>query len=219
MTAGAAFPGGLTEAEFLEAYWRSALRAPQVVADSALRAATLATNSDRLLLVGFVAGQLAEACRRLVAVWDALADRRYPVARSLLAPLPDAARWALFVDEAGRMAPEQMLRHLSLGDDAGALDAARKLRGEPALAELAPLVEAHAGGAAMVLVRGNEWHRPDTEPWYSGLDAAGTPLAWTSGGDEGAAAGLADLTAELVAIARGLLGAYVAARLSAGRRE
>src|SRR6185312_1018952 len=95
-----AFPGGLRELEFVDAYCRSSLRKPQMAADAALRALVFSDAADRAILVGLIAQELAESCRRLVAVHNALSDRRYSIARSLIKPLPGAAEWRDFVHQA-----------------------------------------------------------------------------------------------------------------------
>lgn len=68
------FPGGLSELEFVEAYARSAVRKPQMAADAALSRLVFAEAGDRAILAGLMGQELAEACRRLVAVHAALAS-------------------------------------------------------------------------------------------------------------------------------------------------
>lgn len=206
------YPGGLRELDFVEAYLRGALRKPQVVADSLLRSLVLAGQSDRLILSGLLAEQLAEACRRMVAVYEALSDRRYPVARTLAGPLPGFERWQGFIQVAATFTPEQMLRELSLGDDA--LPAARNLRAQPDLAAVSDIVASAAGGGGMVLIPPGR----EAECWYAS-GGPGLPIASSLGTDESDAASLADLTADLCGIARGFLGSYLDARRGAGRRE
>ncbi len=208
-----AFPGGLSELGFVEAYWRSALKKPQMAADSALRALIFSDSAGRALLTGLIAGELAEACRRLLAVHAALSDRRYPIARSLLRPLPGAAEWAMFVHQAGTFTPEQMLRELSLGDDA--LEHAQQLRSQPGLADLGGMVAAAETGNAMLLTP-NARQVAD-ECWLAGVGADGAAIASSFGTSESEATTLADLTADLSGIARGFLGVYLGHRLSFGR--
>src|SRR5260370_41580798 len=107
-------PGGVPELPFVQTYCDVTLRKPQVVADSALRAIVTSVIGDRAILVGLLAEQLGEACRRLTAVHAALSDRRIPIARSLLAPLPGLDAWRVLTQQAGTFTPEQMLRQLSL---------------------------------------------------------------------------------------------------------
>jgi hypothetical protein len=211
----ASYPGGLSELDFVGAYHQSALRKPQVVADAALRALVLAGSADRLILCGLIAEQLAESCRRLAAVHGALWDRRYAIARSLLAPLPGLAEWQRFARLAATLTPEQMLRDLSL--DESAMESARRLRAQPDLANLGDLVAAAESGSAMLLIPGLESSRPPSESWFSGIDRGGEAVAAAIGVDESDAAALADLTAELSSIARGFLGAYLHSRRTAGR--
>ncbi len=201
---------------FVEAYWSSALRKPSVVADSVLRALVLAGQSERYSLSGLIAEQLAEACRRLAAVYLALGDRRHPVAQTLLEPLPGAAAWLAFAQDAGVMTPEQMIRHLSL--DESALEVATRLRGMENLGVLDAYVAAAERGSPMFLVPAGGARGPQSG-WLAGQTASGDLTAVEVLLDEGQAAALADLTADLSAIARGLLGSYLDARRTAGWRE
>jgi hypothetical protein len=213
----ALYPGQLHELDFVEAYARSALKKPEMAADAALRTLVFAEAGDRAILVGLIAQELAEACRRLVAVYRALGDRQYPVARSLLKPLPGAADWRAFIQQAATLSPEQLVRSLSLGDDA--LEAARILRAQPDLSELSGLVAAAETGNPMLLIPGLlRKHVPD-EVWLAGIDAAGEPIASSFGAEEGDAVTLADLTGDICGIARGFLFSYVNARRGAGRVE
>ena len=212
----AIYPGGLSELEFVDSYRRTALRKPQMAADVALRALVFADAADRAVYTGLIATELAEACRRATAVHGALSDRRYPIARSLLRPLPGIMEWRVFVHQAATFTPEQMLRELGL--DASALDHAINLRGQPGLAGLGSLVEAAETGTAMLLIPYAGNHAMPTECWLAGVSADGTPLAASFGVDEQDAAGLADVTADLCTIARGFLGAYLEARRGAGWR-
>ena len=151
MTSPAAiYPGNMAELDFVEAYAKSALRKPQMAADAALRTLVFSDSGDRAILVGLIAQELAEACRRLVAVYQALSDRTHSVARSLLRPLPGQADWLAFVQRAATISPEQMLRELSIGNDA--LEAAQLLRSQPELGELAGLVGAAETGNPMLLI-------------------------------------------------------------------
>jgi hypothetical protein len=213
----ATYPGGLSELDFVEAYQLWALRKPSIVADSALRALVLSGQNERLALSGLIAEQLAEACRRLAAVYAALSDRTYAVARTLMQPLPSAADWMAFAQDAGTLTPEQMLRQVSLGD--GALDTATKLRSLDNLGALEPYVAAAEVGALMFLVPRTSGARPPANGWLAGATAAGDPVAIEVLFDEQDAAALADLTADLSGIARGFLGEYLDARRGAGRRE
>ena len=209
------FPGDLTELEFTEAYCRAALRKPEMAADAALRALVFAEAGDRAILTGLIAQELAEACRRLVAVYGALSDRRFTVARSLLRPLPGAADWATFVQQAGSLSPDQMLRELSLGNEA--LAYARQLRSQDGLADLTSLVAAAETGGAMLLIPNRRLVAD--ECWLAGVDSAGEPVASSFGAAEADATNLADLVAALSSIARGFLGVYLGHRLAAGKRD
>lgn len=211
------FPGSLRELEFVDAYYRSALRKPQMAADAALRALVFSDAGDRAILVGLIAQELAEACRRLVAVYNALADRRYSIARSLMRPLPGVTEWLAFIQEAGTFTPEQICRELSLGEDA--IDSATQLRGEPHLADLTGLVTAAESGSAMLLVPLPEGRYVPTECWIAAAVEASDPIAASVSPTEQEAANLADITANLCSIARGFLGTYLGNRRSAGRRD
>lgn len=209
------FPGGLTELQFVEAYWRSVLKKPQVAADSALRALVFSDSAGRAMLTGLIASELAEACRRLVAVHSALADRRQSIARTLLGPLPGAVQWSAFVHQAGTLTPEQMLRELSLGEEAR--EYAEQLRSQPALADVTGMVAAAESGNALLLIPSARGVAD--ECWLGGVDLQGVPVASSFGTSESEATTLADLTADLSGIARGFLGAYLGHRLDAGRRD
>ncbi|MGH2633680.1 MAG: hypothetical protein ACRDG3_09750 [Tepidiformaceae bacterium] len=214
---GLTFPGGLSELDFVDAYRRSALRKPQMAADAALRALVFSDMADRAILCGVIAQELAEACRRLVAVYSALADRRYSIARSLMKPLPTADDWCKFVDQAGKFNPGQIVWDLSLGEDA--LEFAEDLRGQPGLADLTGLVRAAETGSGMLLVPHLERRNVPTECWFAGIDAAGEQVAASLGATEHDAIALADSTANLSEIARGFLSSYLGARRTAGRRD
>lgn len=212
----ATYPGNMGELEFVEAYAKSAVRKPQMAADAALGRLVFAELADRAILTGLIAQELAEACRRLVAVWAALADRRYPVARSLLRPLPGVEEWRTFIQQAATFTPEQTVRELSLDGDA--LDHARALRAQPGLAELSGLVAAAETGNPMLLIPGLDRRQVSDQCWLAGVDAGGEPVASSFAVSEADATNLADLTADLCGIARGFLLSYVHARRSAGRR-
>jgi len=210
-----AFPGNMPELTFVEAYARSALRKPQMAADAALRALVFSESGDRAILTGLIAQELAESCRRLVAVYQALSDRTYSVARSLLRPLPGAAEWREFVQRAASISPEQMLRELNIGNDA--LEAAQMLRGQPDLSELAGLVAAAETGNPMLLIPDLARRLVAEEVWLAGIDANGEPVASSFGSSENDATTLADITADICTIAREFLMSYVNARKGAGR--
>ncbi|MCC7365897.1 MAG: hypothetical protein IT303_16145 [Dehalococcoidia bacterium] len=217
MTDPMSFPGGMSEIEFVDSYARSALRKPQMAADAALRALVFAEAGDRAVLAGLIGQELAEACRRLVAVHGALSDRRYSVGRSLLRPLPGVAEWRTFIQQAATFTPEQMVRELSLPEDA--LSYAKNLRGQPDLHLLEGLVAAAASGNSMLLIPSSGPRNVPSECWFAGLTAEGEAFAASFGVEEVDAANLADLTADLCGIARGFLNAYLGARRGAGRRD
>ena len=209
------YPGGLDELEFVECYIQATLRKPQVAADAALRTLVLASQSDRVLLVGLIAEQLTEAARRLVAVHGALSDRTWSVARSLTRPLPGLDAWVSFIQEAAITAPAEMLRRLSL--DESAIDAAERLRSQPDLSLVTPLVAASIGGNPIILVPGLGGRRAPDELLVATGDSSTATIAL--GVREADAAMFADLTADMSSIARGFLGASLSARRGAGRRD
>lgn len=211
-----AFPGDLGELAFVDAYTKAAVRKPQMAADAALRSLVFAEAGERAILAGLVGQELAEAARRLVAVYLALSDRRYSVARSLLRPLPGVEAWTAFVQQAGTFTPEQMLRELSLGEDA--LPQAKLLRAQPDLASLTGMVATAESGNAMLLIPGLGQKNVPSESWYAGVSGDGSIHTAAFGISETDAANLADLTADLCGIARGFLESYLGARRSAGRR-
>ena len=211
-----AYPGGLSELDFVATYASSTLRKPQVVADSALRTLVLATRADRIVLTGLVAEQLAEACRRLTAIYVALSNRQHSIAKWLLGPLPGVEAWQEMIQDAGMLTPEQILRHLSLDDSA--LEYAERLRGQPDLGALTDLVAAASTGGGMLLVPWLESHRGPIEIHYAGCSVDGNNGASALVGvEESDAAHLADLTADMSSIARGFLDTYLGSRRTAGR--
>lgn len=210
------FPGNMAELDFVEAYAKSALRKPQMAADAALRTLVFSESGDRAILVGLIAQELAEACRRLVAVYQALADRTHSVARSLLKPLPGQAEWMVFVQRAATISPEQMLRELSISEDA--LQAAQLLRSQPDLGELAGLVAAAETGNPMLLIPDLARRKVAEEVWLAGVDADGGAIASSFGSAENDATTLADITADISTIARDFLMSYLNARRGAGRQ-
>lgn len=211
------YPGNMGDLEFVEAYAKSAVRKPQMAADAALGRLVFAEAGDRAILAGLIGQELAEACRRLVAVWSALSDRTYPVARSLLRPLPGVAAWKVFIQQAATFTPEQMIRELSLDGDA--LESAEALRSQPDLAELTGLVAAAETGNPMLLIPGLDRRQVPDQCWLAGVDANGDPIASSFGAGEADATTLADITADLCGIARAFLMSYVEARRGAGRRD
>lgn len=211
-----AFPAGMSELEFVAAYARSALRKPQVAADAALRSLVFADLSERPVLAGLIACELADACRRLTAVYRALSDRRYSIARSLMKPLPGVIEWKQLVHEAATFTPEQILRELSLGEEA--LAQARMLRAEPALADLNQLVAIAELGNPLLLVPASSRELPD-EVRVAGVESEGETWMTAFATDEGSAAVLTDLTADLCGIGQGFLESYLHARRTAGRRD
>lgn len=210
------YPGDLSELDFVEAYARSTLRKPEMAADAALGRLVFAELGDRAILAGLIGLELAEACRRLVAVHGALFDRVYPVARTLSAPLPGLEQWRSFTHRIAVASPEQTLRDLALSD--GAMQAARDLRSQPSLPDLDGLVAAAASANPMLIIPTATPGGIASECWFSGSDAAGQVFTSAFAADEGAAASLADLTADLCRIARGFLLDYVRSRRGAGWR-
>jgi hypothetical protein len=210
------YPGGLSELDFVSTYANSTLRKPQVVADSALRTLVLASQADRIVLTGLIAEQLAEACRRLTAVYRALSNRQNSAAKWLLGPLPGVEPWKEMIQDAATLTPEQLVRHLGIDDSAQ--ESAERLRGQPDLSRLTELVSAAATGGGMLLIPWLESHRGPLEILYAGctIDDVDGDFA-TVGVDESDAAMLADLTADMSSIARGFLQAYLGARRGAGR--
>jgi hypothetical protein len=214
--AGQGYPGGLTELEFVAAY-RDGLRKSEIAADLALKALAFAERTERVLLTGSIAEQLVETCLRLVAVYEALSDRRQPVGRTLMEPLPGAGNWRGFVHIAATTSPEQMLREMGLGEEA--LASADQLRAQPDLAALSDLVEAATQWQSVVLPPPSNGVTREAVCWMAGIADDGTQLVASLDTGVGDGAALADLTADLCSIARGFLGAYVDARRSAGRRD
>jgi hypothetical protein len=204
------YPGGLSELRFVDAYWRLTLRKPQVGADAALRAMVTAGAGDRGPLVGVLASHAAEAARRLVAVYSALDDRTYPIARRLQGPLPGRDAWDEFVSTVMALQPSQLTWRLGVGEDG--LAAAERMRsmGDPTW--LGPLVSAAEHGTLLI-------DGPGERDGRIGVAIAGQPEVEALRLSEDDAASLADATADMVSVARGLLGSYLDARRVAGRRD
>lgn len=213
------YPSGLRELPFVQAYYRTTLRKPQVVSDTVLRSLMTSGQDDRLILVAALATELTEACRRVTAIEAALRDRRYPVAQMLHRELPGAAAWQAFLDRATALPPEAMLRDLGLGDDA--LPAAEVLRGQPDLSWVTGLIAAAETGNVLALIQRAEGPgaRPPVDVWIGGYLPESTPEASTLTASVDDAATMADTTADMVSVGQGFLGAYLAARLGAGQVE
>lgn len=203
--------GGMGDIAFLEAYHQSVLRKPQVVADALLRATVTSGQDDRLLVMAGLAFELAEACRRLVVVRAALADRWLPVADAVGAELPGVEAWRTFATWAGSTTPEAMLRELALGEDAR--ESAERLRSQPDLGWVTPLIAGAETGDLPIVLRDRD-RGPDATVVVGRANGEGGPAISLGEGD---AATLADMTADMVSIARGFLGSYLAARREAGR--
>jgi hypothetical protein len=215
---GGEYPSGLRELPFVQAYYRSTLRKPQVVSDTVLRSLMTSGQDDRLILVSLLADQLGEACRRLAAVYEALFERTFPVATVLRRPLPGVESWAALVDRAATIAPDAMLRNLGLGEEA--LAGAEKLRSQPDLSWTVPVVAASASGNILSLIASMETqqHRIPDSIWVgTGEQNEDGSGAISVAVDD--AATLADTTADMVSIARSFLGAYLDGRVNAGRRD
>jgi hypothetical protein len=204
------YPGGLSELRFVETYWRLTLRKPQVGADAALRAMVTAGAADRGPLVGVLASHAGEAARRLVAVYEALDDRTYPIARRLQGPLPGRAAWDSFTATVMALQPSQLAWRLGVGEDG--LEALERMRSMGDLGWIGPCVSASEEGA--LLIDGPGEHSDGIAIARAGT-SADQPLRLR----EDDAAALADATADMTSVARGLLGAYLDARRMAGRRD
>jgi hypothetical protein len=113
---------------------------------------------------------------------------------------------------AGSLEPGDMLRRLSISEDA--LEHAVQLRGQGDLDWVGALIGAAESGNTSLLAFSSGHAGPAAEAFFTG---AGENLSARVTEDD--AATLADLTAEMVSIARGFLGAYLGARRTAGRRE
>lgn len=210
------YPANLTEIGFLETYRESTLRKPSVVADVILRAAPFSVAEDVPILGGLLAEQVVEAALRLVAVYDALDDRRHAIARSLLRPLPGLGEWRAFRARVARSTADAILRDLSLGEDA--LKAAEQLAAQPSLAWLDDLIAASLAGDGMVITPGASSRSLLRQFWIHGTPPeADEPLTVVFQSGERDIAALADAAADFSEIARGLLASYIDARTSAGR--
>ncbi len=207
-TPGSRYPLGLSEIEFVDVYRKVTLRKPQVGADAALRTMVTAAAEDRLALLGVIGDYVAEAALRLVAVYRALSERTYPVGQVLLDPLPGRDEWDSFAQRVVVADPRSTVRDLYLGDDA--MEPAERLRSLGDIGWVGPLISATGGNGILA----------DGAPTRGGVMARFAVAAREApvlDVMEDDAATLADTAAELSGIARGFLGAYVEARLYAGR--
>lgn len=204
MSAGS-LPGGMDDLAFLTAYRDGTLRAPQVIADSILRAVPFAAPSERPALVAGIAAQLAEACLSLALVFDALDSRRLPVARALLAAPPGPGTWRNIVQLLATSEPEGLVRRLAIDDMA--MDAARSLLDRD-LSRTVAIVEVFADGLPLTL--------PGRGGRVRLMSVSSPSLAVELDATEDEAVALADLAADISGAARGLLSGYLAGRASAG---
>lgn len=218
MTSERTYPGGLSELEFLRSYLDTTLRKPQAVADAIMRTSVLASQVERVLLTASIAEQLGEAARRMAHVFEALDDRTHAVARTLAGPLPGLDTWLRLARLAASLPPASLTARLSL--DESATDYAERLRSLPELEAVGAAVSAHASRNPLLVVPGSGGHRPPSRFVYAavGADAPARPDL-ELGIAEADAATLADLTAELCAVARGFLGTYLEARTGVSRHD
>ena len=206
-----AYIAGLDELAFVEAYERTVLSKPQMVADAALKALAFAPPSERPALVALLAEQLTEAALRLTAVFEALDDRSRPVADRLRGPLPRAEAWMALAQLAATATPEGLTRRLALDEEA--VEKAAQLRSLPLPEWLPALIEATRAPDSLALPA------PIDQLAIAGASVAGERLEVRLAAGEEATVAMADLIADLCAVARGFLGAYLRARRSPGRRE
>lgn len=214
MTTGSVLPGGMSEAEFLDAYVATALRKPQVVADNVLTGLFLAEVGNRPALTALLLQEAVEAARRLNAVWLALTDRTRPVAESLAGPLPGSAAWTAFAATVSAAAADPAALLDAMAIDASALDSAEELAAFDGLARFAvPLRLFESGVPAVTVTPG-----PPPSLLLSTVDAAGDPAeARLSLADDQVVA-LGDAAGDFVTWALDFLGAFIDAREAAGRR-
>ncbi len=202
---------GLGELAFLEAYERTVLSKPQMVADAALKALAFAPPYERPALVTTLAEQLAEAALRLTAVFEALDDRRLSVAERLRGPLPQAEAWVALAQLAATAEPEGVVRRLALDEEA--VEKAAQLRALPVPEWLPALIEATRAADSLAMPA------PVDQLAITGTGAAGERLEVRLAAGEEATVAMADLIADLCSAARGFLGAYLRTRQALGRRE
>lgn len=209
------FPADLTEMGFLETYRESTLRKPSVVADVLLRASPFSLAEEVPILGGLLAEQLVESARRLVAVYDALDDRRLSLARALLQPLPGFEAWVAFRQRVARSDADAVLHDLSLGEDAR--KSAEKLASQPSLTWIDNLFGAATAGNSMVLTPAAVPRAGRRQFWVHGTPEGAEPITVVFQSGETDIAALADTIADFSDIARGFLASYIDARASAGR--
>ncbi len=134
--------GMTNEREQLLHYLDDTLRVPQVAGDTILGAIFLADAGNRALMAAAIVGRLAEAARRFVAVYGALADRGQPVARALKSPLPGATEWEALVEHLRGMSAPAILATLRI-DESAAVSAEALVSSSDGLGRYTKLIRVH----------------------------------------------------------------------------
>lgn len=159
-----------------------------------------AAKADRPALLAALAMMAARAARQLVAVTTAMEDQSRPLSRGLLSPLPGANAWVELVQRVATEPPEAVARDVGLGEP-GVVHFER-LRALGDLSWVTALVELSEQDGVLV-AETSEWRHSEASVL---VIVDGTVRVTLREED---AANVADTTAELVAVARGLLGSYL----------
>ncbi len=191
---------------FLRSYDDATLRRIEVVSDALLERLFRAEAGQRALLAARLLGELSEAAQRLAAVCNALRDRSQPVARTLLAPLPNADEWTAFSEAVFEANPASLVRAMVL--DERAIESAEELTQLPDLARHAAVIRVHEGGPPTTLLDTGD--SPALR--LVGRDRTGEPAELRLALSEARVTAFADATGQLVAIARDFLLTHIELR-------
>ncbi len=199
--------GGPTDdLAFLRSYDDATLRRIEVVSDALLERIFRAEASQRVLLAAKLLGELSEAAQRLAAVYNALRDRSQPVARALLAPLPNADEWVTFSAAVFEAHPQELVRAMVL--DERAIESADELAQLPNLARHAAVIRVHEGGPPTTLLEAGD--SPALR--LLGRDRTGEPTELRLALTEARVTAFADATGQLVTLARDFLMTHIELR-------
>jgi hypothetical protein len=199
------YPAG-DELTFLRGYEETTLRRIEVVSDALLEHTFRADDSHRAALAAGILAELAEAARRLLAVCTALRDRRVPVARALLRPLPTADDWHPFAEAMYEADPADLVRAMGLDDRAR--ESAAELASVRDLARHAEVIRVHESGAPITVIEPGE----PPSLLLIGHDHAAERAELRIPLTEARVIALADATGHLVALARDFLLTHIELR-------
>jgi hypothetical protein len=200
------YPDPTDDLAFLRSYEDATLRRIEVVSDALLERLFRAEAGQRALLAAKLLGELSEATQRLTAVYKALCDRSQPVARALLARLPNADEWLAFSEAVFEAHPEELIRAMVL--DERAFESAAELAQLPHLARHAAVIRVHEGGPPTTLIEAGD----SPVLHLIGRDRTGEPTELRLALTEARVTAFADATGQFVTIARDFLMTHIELR-------